>query len=237
MDWVGWTIGAVGLFVTIYALVKSRRSKCLSYATRSIVMVQDRVATIPELAVSFAGTPVDRLTATKILILNTGQSVIRQEDIAPADPLCVGVDEPGKVLKITVARTLGKANRVRVAGGDKAAFQFDYLAPSEGCVLNVLHTASASPRLAGTVIGGRLRQRAILVAYWNYKPFVCYVVALACFICGVALLRTLEASGLSRMWPLLALLGLIALGLWIGGKRYEGVLQRREAGLWEESVT
>lgn len=232
MDWVWGIITTASLLIGIYGVRKSRRSKRLSYATRSVEMVKEKVATFPRLSVSYDGQPVERLSATKMLILNTGQSVIRQEDIAPSDPLRAVVDEPGTILRAFLGRQIGKANRVRVSASD---LQFDYLAPGEGCLLSVLHTAKGSPRFGGTLIGGAIRQQTVLLSYSRVGTFM--LLAMACLSGGAVLLKKLDKDALTRMWPFVALLGLGAAGFWLASKLWEKSLKRKEAGYWESETT
>lgn len=111
-----------------------------------------------DVEVLFKGQRVDRLTKTQIMLWNSGNQIVRGEDIVAADPLRFQFSEDAVVLDSKIIRYTREAIKVSTTNDSQrpncAFLTFDYLDPQDGAIIEILHTArERSPQILGTIRG------------------------------------------------------------------------------------
>src|SRR5438477_11312597 len=86
-------IGVLGLVTGYYFYRKSLREKMPCWSIKSNVLVQDNIARLEGVEISYNGQKVENLVISRILFWNNGSETIDSQDIALANPpAIVGVD-------------------------------------------------------------------------------------------------------------------------------------------------
>ena len=150
IDWVFWASGVmVGLLGAGFAIrMYYRPPKRIRLGHQQAVMAhfdQARLALPQEASMSFAGTPVERLTTTTVVLWNAGTEVLRGEDIVQVDPIRVAVAD-GVVLRHRIVGGTKKALGLNVDGtGARSELQvrYDYLNAGDGVVIEVTHDGTS----------------------------------------------------------------------------------------------
>lgn len=167
MDSLSLIIGCAGFIFAIYSYHRTRKYKKISLSMRHHHIINESQCQLPELEVKFKGEPVERLIATKILIINTGNEVINRSDVSQAEPLSFSLAASTNGFLYDVLHQSKSANLIKLkpmpADKGKSIIDFDYLAPAEGGVLQVIHDGSSGMALSGTLKGGAV--------HLNDKPF------------------------------------------------------------------
>ena len=158
-DWIGWSIGLVGVVLAAVFYFKSKTTTKLVYQWNSRYLVGGDAADLPdEVTISYKGIAVPRLSSTDIIFWNAGNLTIRDSDIVNADPLRIVLSEEAKILRTLVTVATRKVNqfvvRVHPERPNEAFCTFDYLDPGDGVRVEILHTSEKGrPDLRGTVRG------------------------------------------------------------------------------------
>jgi hypothetical protein len=154
----GFAVGVVGLAIAILIYALSRRYKRIWYDIRSFALVERERSTVPGLQVTFEKKPVDALTISKACIWNSGNEALRHGDFAPTQPLLIEVGNKAQILEASIVQTSSKSCQCEIerAGGNSYAIKFDFLDPSDGLVVQVAHTGTASEdvNVTGHIVGG-----------------------------------------------------------------------------------
>lgn len=159
----GLAVGLIGIGLSVYFYLKTRRIKSLAYVIREFELVHGSGSEIPGLTISYKGTPVSNLTAAKVLIMNVGTEVVEQSDIPSKAQLEIFV-ENGVVLAGRCISPVADARAVNFSppqGVAQATVAFDYLSPEESITLAVLYSSSLPRALTfrGAIKGGLLQPR------------------------------------------------------------------------------
>jgi len=134
-DWVGWVIGVIAVTLAIVFHFKTRVSTKLAYQWSGRHLVGGSEAALPdEVAISYCGISVPRLSSSQIIFWNCGNTTVRGTDIVKVDPLRIA--------------------RVHAKRQNEALCTFDYLDPGDGARLEILHTGEKGyPELTGSIRG------------------------------------------------------------------------------------
>lgn len=172
---IGLAILSIVLTITFY--LKSRRLRKLSYCSRSFPLITNRLTSVPGLEVSFRGQALRDLTASRILLLNTGNEILEPADFAGGEPLGLALsDVEASFLLVEVIEESRKANAIKVVGKGSEkrslALEFDHLGPEEGCVITVLHTSARAndPIVQGALKGGDLVRASLAQRFRPRRP-------------------------------------------------------------------
>ncbi len=155
----GCLLGLIGIVLAVFFYIKSRKFKRLSFSVRTFGILSDSTTKLPGFGASYEGNPIERLTAAKILLWNSRTDIIHSSDLTSEDPIRFQLPDESIVLAVSVSAVSSKTNKVSVlVVGDKdkeIEVTLDYLAPKEGCLLSVMHTAEddAQFQASGTVKG------------------------------------------------------------------------------------
>lgn len=164
VDWTGLggpVIGGVGILLSIYFYLKTRRVKRLSYMVKSFTLIAQNVACISEFEALYKGQPLVSLTASKVVLWNHGNEIINYTDLSSVDRLRIEMPTDQQILDIRIAEQSDATNLFKITDesqepeGSVKFIEFDYIAARQGCVLFVLHTGSnkKNPQIIGTIKG------------------------------------------------------------------------------------
>lgn len=154
-NWLGTSIGLVGLVFGVYTYATSRRASRVSWRYSAVRLVGAHAQLGTKLAVSYDGASVPRLTLSKVFIWNSGTETIRRADIADHDRVRIQLGDDAHLLNATVEKSVRPVNAVTVESSAAGAFiDFDFLDPGDGVRISLLHTGDKiKPQLAGTLKG------------------------------------------------------------------------------------
>ena len=159
-NYAGLVLGVLSILVTIYVAIRyaERKDPRLHYVTTPRISGgHDPTGNI---AISFRGAPVDRVTSTMVWVWNAGKRPIHGSDVPAADPLILTLRD-GEELPQILDCVLRKASRSAVnfaatpSTRNAIEFQFAFLDRLDGAVFEIQHTGSESTQVAinGTVLG------------------------------------------------------------------------------------
>lgn len=159
--------GLVGVFVGVggggliaYLLYSAARpTKQVSYTVWTENLVRKLSSWVSDLELRYRGEPIKAAPVSKVVIWNSGHRELKRDDVAPTDRLRVTVQQPVRILSISVIGASNAANNSRLQGGASDGTQvvdFDYLNRNDGLAIQIVHTGTESSSLAiqGEIIGG-----------------------------------------------------------------------------------
>lgn len=155
----GFAMGVIGIAVAILIYVFTRRYKRIWYDARSFTLVERERSTVPGLQVLFEKKPVDALTISKVCVCNSGKDPLRQGDLARLQPLRINVGNKMEILEASIIQTSSKNSGCTIERRARNSYEigFEFLDPSNGLVVQLAHTGTASEDLSvtGHIVGGR----------------------------------------------------------------------------------
>lgn len=159
--WLGTVLGVVGLVAAVFFFLRSRRVTRLAYQVDSYTLLGVDSSILPSaLEIRFSGQSVPRITASRVVVWNAGNTTVVGSDVVESDPLRLELDGEGSILQASIACATRKANDLRLDAGEKGSsvlvLPFDFLDPEDGAHLRVLHSGGRNAlRLTGTIRGMR----------------------------------------------------------------------------------
>ncbi len=142
------------------------RKPQLVYQTHSLKLIAKEEQELPkEAEIYFRGKPINQLTKTYIIIWNSGQAIIKGEDIVKDNPPTITFEEGSEILN-TYAKATRDTSKFTATLLDHAPHtlicNFDYLEPGDGAAIEILHTSALrKPTIQGAI-------RGILKGIFNY---------------------------------------------------------------------
>lgn len=165
-------IGAFVTFIVSYIFYKkSLIRSSLSYQTRSLEIIEKSKQILPkEITITFGDKIVQRLTKTEVILWNSGRTTLRGIDIVAEDLLRLEFSKDAQILQTRIIKLNRDTNKftsiIRINSSNIVDFNFDYLEPGDGVVVELLHTdKELYPKIQGSIRG--LRKGA---KYCGYIP-------------------------------------------------------------------
>lgn len=158
-DWIGWFIGLCAVLLATVFYFKSKVVAQLSFQWRGRHLVGGAEADLPaEVAITYKGTNVPRLSSAEVIFWNSGNSTVRGLDIVEADPLRIVLSGDAHILRITINAVTREVNAfaatVHPEKPNEAVCSFDFLDKGDGVRLELLHTSKRrKPKIVGTIRG------------------------------------------------------------------------------------
>ena len=155
--WVGTFVGMASLAVALFLYRRSRISGLIALQSRNVSMINGGNPVFPDgVDVRYRGTLVPRLTSSTVWIWNAGKKTVEGSQIVDHDPL--GLRFGGEVLNVRIKKVTREVLRIKAntlqEGKTTVRYDFDFLDPGDGGVIEVLHTGSAkAPECMGTIKG------------------------------------------------------------------------------------
>jgi hypothetical protein len=160
--WVGSLIGVIGIILGIIGIFSYRVSKSIakpSYQKSSLRLIGRDEDNLPQdVKVTYKGNEVDRLTKTTLTIWNNGTETLDGSDVVESDPLYISFEANDKILSYKILKKTKDANSFVLKncdnGPNKLRFEFEYLDPNDGVVIELLHDSEKRyPEFSGTIKG------------------------------------------------------------------------------------
>jgi hypothetical protein len=147
-------IGIIGTWLTIrYGMLRQMRYRC-----RSFCLIFGFVNKLPGLDVRYQGfgSSVENVTVSKVVLWNAGRGTIQKGDIVAKDNIRILIDHRYEILAADVVQQKNTKNGFdRTLSQDRksATIRFEFINPSEGAVIQVVHTGTNSGDLSieGTI--------------------------------------------------------------------------------------
>jgi len=161
-SWFGSVLTIVtflfAILLAIYLFFKARIVKKLSVYPEYETII-DKAPSLKDeaLEIFYQGQKVEQLNKTKIYIWNSGNQTIYKKDIENVDPPRVYIDDSTKILQINISNMTRSVINASVKAEElHNLLIFDFLDPTDGLVLEILHTGEDHQvRFEGTIIGIR----------------------------------------------------------------------------------
>lgn len=153
-NWIGTLIGIAGIVISIivsYYFYKKSQVKCIpAYQTKKIriIDIENRI-NIDNVDIKYNNRKVNRLSKVYLVFWNDGNKTIDGKDIVDKDKLRVTFNsEDGEILSTKVIKVTRNVNEFRVIPNkekvNEALIEFNFLDPSDGAVVEILHSLKKS---------------------------------------------------------------------------------------------
>ena len=202
-------LGTASLVLALFLYWRSQISGILAWQSRDVSMIGSSGGVFPsEVEVQYRGTPVPRIISSTVWIWNAGKKTLSGADIVAHDPLQLRFD--GEILDVRIKKVSREVLRITAATSEEArsavCFDFEFLDPDDGGVVEVLHTGSTkAPECTGTIIGLPRGPQRLGPAFDSLTPSEWVLI-------GDTIMGSLIGSGISSVG-----LTLVAEGIYQGG--------------------
>lgn len=162
LSWVGVVITLItfiiAIAVALFLYFKAKQKKGLSYYISNNLLIDRANTENPDqIEIFFSGTKVDKLYKTLIYIWNSGNQIIKKDELNTKDPFRFEIENNKEILSIKTIKSTREVIDFNAYHEKKINFykiNFDYLDPNDGAVIEVLHNGSIDDlKLKGTVMG------------------------------------------------------------------------------------
>jgi hypothetical protein len=149
----------VAIPVTSYVYERLRNSgKQIKFSSKIQYPLGQYSDSIPDrVRVLFDDQPIQRLTRVEVKLWNNGSETLKSADLTAVDPLRIEAGQDGKILSCDlIKQSRPGINAISKISADNACatLSFDFLDPSDGFKITLLHTSkTAELRINGTIIG------------------------------------------------------------------------------------
>lgn len=159
--WVGFAGMLIGILLSTYFFVRSRRFQQPAVSKNSLQWFDGRQIPHKDVQLVFRGTTVERFTITHLVFWNAGNLPIRWGDFAATSPLRVSISKGTTVFDISLTGTtspelavhLGEECILANDGESAIPITFSFLDPNSGFSLQVIHDGKSD---TGIDIKGKL---------------------------------------------------------------------------------
>jgi len=162
LSWVGVVITLITFIIAIalalFLYFKAKQTKGLSYYISNNLLIDRANTENPDqIEIFFLGTKVDKLYKTLIYIWNSGNQIIKKNELNTKDPFRLEIENNKEILSIKIIKSTREVIDFNIYSEKYTNFHkvnFDYLDPNDGAVIEVLHNGSIDDlKLKGTVMG------------------------------------------------------------------------------------
>lgn len=134
----------ISFLVSYFFYFKGLTKKRLTYEINTFCIVSDKVNQIKGLEVTYNSNEIDNLYSSTIIIKNIGNSIVKQQDMAPLCPISVSTS--GKFLKpkneYIVSQPANKVSDYNLSyiNDSQINFNFDYIPQKAIIKFSLFHT-------------------------------------------------------------------------------------------------
>jgi hypothetical protein len=173
--WVGSTLsfvfGVIGISAAIWTYKSAKVGPRPVYQHSSIPLLGFIPSALPsKVEIFYSKRRIDRITKTKVLIWNSGNQIVRGEDIVTTDPIVYKIPADNLILEASLFKTTRAVNNFQLALDEdkrnEVVLRFDYLDPGDGAAIEILHSYKSDGAISGTIRGV---PRGIV--YWGIIPW------------------------------------------------------------------
>jgi hypothetical protein len=154
---VGTVLGIIGLITGYVFYRKGLRVKEPYYSIISNNLMQDGLAKLDGLQISYKGQIISNLTVSRLIVWNDGVETIDKNDVVKSDPLRLECVSNNHILDANVIFQNNQSNQILITIGKQGAeakISFDYLDKNDGAIFQIFHTGKSSDDL---VIKGKIK--------------------------------------------------------------------------------
>ena len=152
----GYILAIIGLIISVYFGKNGKREKTISYCkhTRRLVLPRDIIT--PELHILFGDKEIGNVSVSLYTLWNSGNETIRIDDIVSAKPLEIIATDHSEILDAQIIKRSEDSCAFGISYDiNKSILGFDYIDPSDGVVIQIIHTGDLSD-LDGRIKGGKI---------------------------------------------------------------------------------
>lgn len=144
--WVGNSMAVLSLLLSIIFFYKSRTRPALSCQVQGWRLIDKAKYKLPgDFRLLVREHDVPRLTLSQVFLWNSGSATLLGSQMVEDDPLRCTLSAGDRVLSVKVGARTRSSNKVAVdIGGSDATevrISFDYLDPTDGARIDILHTS------------------------------------------------------------------------------------------------
>ncbi len=153
---VGTVLGLIGVGLAVYFYVKAKQVSRIALQSEDIAIVGSSTSAFDDqLEIRFGGEIVQRVTKTRVIVWNSGNTTIEGDKIANSDPLRASVAENNRILRVELIKQSRPVNNVRFTTKDNDALvDFDFFDQNDGFVVEIIHSGTRRElKWLGTVRG------------------------------------------------------------------------------------
>lgn len=148
----------------IYAGIKSKEKKEISYISNTYKIVRAGKNIIPEIQISYRGQAIEDLTVTRFAIWNSGNRLLNSNDTVDIKPLSIISNDDGPdILDASIIKQSEVSNKFTVNKKNShfVELKFDYMDRKDGIILQILHTGDIHDiSFTGLIKGGKKLKNA-----------------------------------------------------------------------------
>lgn len=133
------------VFYGIYAGVKSKEKKEISYRVNTYEIVRAGENMIPQFQMSYGEHPIRNLTVSRFVIWNSGNKLLNHSDIVEEKPLSItSSDKEAEILDASIIKRSEESNKFVINKKENRCveLEFDYMDKKDGVIVQILHTGS-----------------------------------------------------------------------------------------------
>lgn len=160
ISWVGAVLTLItfilALIVGYFFYVKGKPNKSLRHHCETFLIIDRSKADRPEqIEILFLGKKVESLYKTLIYFWNDGNQTIKKNDLETIDRLKISTIESESILSVNIVKNTRDVINFSLMNEERIyEVNFDYLDPTDGVVIEVLHTGQPEDlNFSGTVMG------------------------------------------------------------------------------------
>lgn len=159
LGWVGSLVGILGIVLSIWVYFRSVRKAVPVVAFESIRLVGGTGSALPDaVTVLYQDRAVPRLTRSNVRLWNNGNLTLDGVSVAVVDPIRLEIEPDAEFLSVSIAKASRAVTQIRAdilpTEPNKVVIQFDFLDPSDGALIECLHTGhTLSPQIKGVIKG------------------------------------------------------------------------------------
>lgn len=154
---LGIILSLIGFILAYIFYRRSLNRPRLAYAYDSIQVIGRNSSFASELKIIYCDKEVERVTKSVVIIWNYGDATIEGDKVVSSDPLRIRTLEGSEILNVSVDKATRDVNRfsvsVEVEKQNEVKCSFDYLDPSDGVVIDILHTGERTIDIVGSIRG------------------------------------------------------------------------------------
>lgn len=229
-------LGACTIFSVVFGIwqwYKSKRKKEVSCFKNSYTIVKGGKSLLPDLEIKYKSEQIQELVITKYAIWNSGNEVLQKSDIVEMKPLQVSCNaEDTRILDVKILQESDETNQFVIIDVNKqhARIDFEYVAPKDGIVIQIIHTGESQDIMVDCKIkGGKNVKSLNKDKKYKYNKFVekamVIVVSILIFVLLFFMLLIILATVMNmgqKFWESLILtISMGACVLSLGGAYYK----------------
>ena len=157
-EWIGTSVGLLGLIVGIFTSVRAKQKAKLSAMLFQTTVLSPQHDKMPkEVRVFYKDEEINQLFKTNIILWNDGTKTVEGRSIVADHPIRMSFEEDSTILRYQIVKETRDVNKVRLnpVENDNNAINidFDFLDTKDGVNIEILHNKKHYPIITGVIRG------------------------------------------------------------------------------------